>query len=504
VELERHLAIIDLGSNTARLISLGYTPRKAFKLKDELRQVVRLSAGMTKSKIIRADAFSRGLDTLKTFRAYCDAAGIKEIRAVATSALRQAANGDSFLAAAREAAGLELAVLSGEREAFYGALAVANSTTLEDGFVLDVGGGSAQVSRLEARRYAEGKSWPLGAVRLTEMFLASDPPKKKEVKALVKHVREALKGAPRGFGDARALVGMGGTMRNLAEVQKKREGYPLDLVHGYVFGKETFSGLVADLVGMTVAQRRNVPGLSADRADIIAAGALVVREVLDLSGAEALTVSGRGLREGLFYPYFLEAEPYLIDNVRRFSVENLARLYYDRPAHNAHVEKLSLLLFDGLKRLHGYGEAERELLAAAAIVHDVGMAVSYYDHHKHGYYLIMSAALPGYSHREQALIALLVRYHRKGKPTDQGLAPLLEGGDMARVNKLAALLRMAEYLERSKAQLVCDLRCHLSEAFVQIEVFSQGDARVEIQETKRRSELFAAAYGVEVEVVPGH
>ncbi len=501
----KRLAIIDIGSNTGRLVALSYRSGYSYRLLDELRAVLRLSEGMGKTKIIRAEAFERGINALQTFRAYCAAAKITEIHATATSAVRDAVNGLSFVTAAKERAELDLRILSGEEEAYYGSLAVANSFALQDALVLDIGGGSAQLSRLSKRQFSRGKSWPVGAVRMTEAFLTSDPVKKKELKALQKHLRKTLAAEVIDLADNLPLIAMGGTVRNLADIQQKREGYPLDLLHGYVLRKEALVEIVEDLLSKTVAERRNIPGLNIDRADIIAAGAVVLQEVLELWGATNLTISGQGLREGLFYPYLLaeQAIP-LVDNVREFSINNLARQYYDFAAHNEHVRKLALELFDQLKTLHGYGAFERNLLAAAAIVHDIGMAVNYFDHHKHGFYLAMSTTLPGYSHREQTLIALLIRYHRKGKPDALQLGSLLETGDMERVGKLAALLRLAEYLERSKAQRVDSLRCHLGEGYVQIEVVASGDARVEVQEAMARSDLLANVYGVKVEIILGH
>jgi len=496
----KRVAILDLGSNTARLVLFEYQEGLRYALVDELREVVRLSEGMGEDNIIRAEAFERGLEALGTFRAYCDAAGVGEVCATATSAVRDAVNGEAFLRAARERAGLSLRILSGEEEAEYGALAVANSSTLEDGFVLDIGGGSAQLSRLERRHFQEGRSWPLGAVRLSEAFLKSDPPKKKEVRALVKHVQKALAGGLEGFGEGRSLVGMGGTIRNLAKVQQKREGYPVDLLHGYVLKREALEEITDELLQKSAAERAEVPGLSADRADIIPAGALALREVMALAGVDGLTISAQGLREGLFYPYLLGEEPFLLVGVRAFSVRNLERHYYDNAPHNAHVCKLSLSLFDQLTGLHGHGPFERGLLEAAAHLHDVGMAVSYNDHHKHGFYLVMSSALPGYSHREQALIALLVRYHRKGTPGDGGLGGVLEAGDPARVEKLGALLRLAEYLERSKAQRVRDVRLHVAEGYMQLQALGEG-IQVEVGEARARKDLFEKAYGVTLEVM---
>lgn len=502
MELER-AAIIDLGSNTARLIALGYRPRHSYQLLDELREVVRLSAGMGEARILRAEAAERALTALAMFKSYCDASGITTICATATSAVREAHNGAGFLAAARERAGLELRVLSGEAEARYGVLAVANSFALEDALVLDLGGGSAQLSLMQSRRFARGGSWPLGAVRATEAFFKGDPPKKKALKALQKEVRRQLSGALEGA-EGLPLVCMGGTVRNLADVAQRRSSYPIDLLHGYRLGVEALGEIVEDLATMSLAERRGVAGLNPDRADIIVAGGVVIREIAALAGASELVISGQGLREGLFYPYLFPGEGHLAEQVRAFSVRNLMRRYHDAPEHNEHVARLALELFDGLAPLHGYGPFERELLGAAALLHDIGMAINYYDHHKHGFFLVMSAALPGFSHREQALIALLVRYHRKGKPGEQGLGKLLEPGDLSRVEKLSALLRLAEYLERSKAQRVRGLRCHLGEHYVQIEVLSAGDAETELHQARLHADLLESAYGLTLELVPGH
>lgn len=504
-ETMQHIAVIDLGSNTSKLILLAYESGHRYKQIDELRQVVRLAEGMGQSQIIRADAFERGLDALEIFSAYCQAAGVNELCATATSAVRDAKNGEGFLAAVQARTGLELRILSGEEEAYYGSLAIANSMHLgaEDTYVLDIGGGSAQLSLLQERRFVEGESWPLGALRITETFLRSDPPKKKEIKALLAYVDDCLGDSFRGKAKGRMLVGMGGTIRNLAKIHKKHVKYPLDLLGGYQLDKDALETIVEMLCSSSIEKKRQLPGLKQDRADIIAAGALVAQRMVHYSGAQGITISSQGLREGLFYSYFLEQNPALLEDVREFSVQNLARNYYDNPSHNAHVRHLSLQLFDGLSSLHGYGQAERDMLAAAAVVHDIGMAVSYNDHHKHSFYLLMENELPGYQHREQAIIALLCYYHRKGNPSPQGLEAVLETDDMERVAKLAALLRLAEYFERSKSQRIHKVSCHLSDDYVQIEAHAEpgAEVRVEIREAKQRSGLFADAYKVDVDIV---
>lgn len=500
----QRVAIIDLGSNSAHLVAFSYTKNKRFQLLDELREIVRLSEGMGEAKIIRADAFERGIKTLISFKTYCDAMGIKQIKATATSAIREARNGESFLIAAKEKAGVTLELLPGDSEARFGALAVMNSMALEDAVVLDIGGGSLQISLIQSREFVRGQSWPLGTLVSTEAFLKSDPPKKKEMKALSKHVSKAITDFVADLPAGLSVVGMGGTIRNLAKIQKKKEAYAFDILHAYNLSATHLDAVVDDLSSKTIQEKKDISGLNSDRADIITAGGIVIREVMKTYEAHALTISGHGLREGLFYSYLMPKAPHLIKDVRAFSIHNLLQRYYDNKAHNNHVKKLSLSLFDQLEPLHNYNTWERELLGFAALIHDIGMAVNYYDHHKHSFFLVMSAALPGFTHREQTLIALLARYHRKGTPSLLDLEDLLEPEDRERIMKLSALLRLAEYLERSKAQRISDVRCHIAEQYLQIEALASDDVYIELKEANEHSGLLAYAYSVKVEIVLGH
>ncbi|MGH2524482.1 MAG: HD domain-containing protein, partial [Anaerolineales bacterium] len=227
------------------------------------------------------------------------------------------------------------------------------------------------------------------------------------------------------------------------------------------------------------------------------------------AGADHMLVCGQGLREGLFYHEFLRrpaalADPPLIRRLREFSVLNLARLYGYERVHADHVSRLALSLFDQLAKQHGYGAVERECLWAASQLHDIGSVVDYYDHHKHSAYIILSAGLPGYSHREIALIALLCLYHRKGQPSVEPYEALFKSEDENRVKRLAALLRLAEYLDRSRAQSVTGLRVQRNgrrlRLKVRVRAAAPGGAHVEVWEAQRNADLFEDAFGRELEI----
>jgi exopolyphosphatase / guanosine-5'-triphosphate,3'-diphosphate pyrophosphatase len=501
----RRMAVIDVGSNTAKLVDYAYEPGVAFRRVDELRANVRLAEGMGPDGVLRAEPFERGVAALRTFASYCRAVEVDDVVATATSAVRGASNGGAFVAAVRERAGIELRVLEGTSEARVAALAVANATTVADATVVDLGGGSMQLSALRSRRFVAGASWPLGAVRTTETFLRGDPPKAKGVRALARATRAAVASwFERATDEAGGeLVGLGGTLRNLADVDQQRRGYPLDLLHGYRLSAGALHALADDLVRMKAAQRSELPGLNRDRADIIAAGAVVWSEVVRSSRVDEVLVSGQGLRDGLFYPRLVPDGEHLLSDVRAFSVRNLMRQHLVEGPHDEHVQALAWQLFDQTAPLHGFGAWERDLLGAAALLHDVGMAVDAYRHDHHGKTLVLGRALPGFEHREQALIALLVRFHRKGQVGDEGLGSVLASDDLTRVRVLAGILRVAEHLDRGKAQRVRGVEVHLGADLVQIVALGGGDARLEIEMARERSDLLANALGAAVEVLAG-
>lgn len=497
----RHLGIIDLGSNTARLVIFGYVPGVYFRIEDVVRERVRLSEGMSETPVLRAEPIKRALATLKLFKQHCQTNEVTDIICVATAATRDAENGASFLARVQAETGLTPRVLSGEEEGYYGYLAAVNSLIFQAGVVVDIGGGSVEITQVADRRFQQARSLPLGAVRLTERFLKSDPVKKGEFNALTEYLREQL-GKVEGLGGP-ALVGMGGTIRALAKMDRAVRAYP-DHLHGHVLTRVTVDRLVEQVRSLPVNRRSNLSGLSADRADVILGGAVVLQTIMDLGGFDACTVSNQGIREGLFYARFLApADPPLLEDIREFGVQNGVYLYGGNRAHFQRTRDLALSLFDQLTELHGYGTFERDLLSAAAWLHDVGIIVDYWEHHLHSAYIILNAPLPGWTPREITLIALLARNHRKGGITLEGLEGMLEAGDAERVEKLASLLRLAEYLERGKTGVVEAVRVHQGGDWVQIEALTNGDASIEIWEANRNSDLFRKAFGRTVEIVEG-
>jgi len=454
---------------------------------------------------------SRARATMEVFAHFCQATGIApgDIDAVATSAIRDATNAAEFLAAARERSGLEVRVLSREQEARYGYLAAVNSTTLSDGVMLDLGGGSMQLVHVAGRQALELDSWPLGAVRMTERFLAADrAAKPRELRELREHVAAELARAGWLPASGSRLVGIGGTVRNLAAAAQRQARIPEFGVQGFVLQRGALDELVDELAACAPGERGRIPGIKPARGDLILAGALVVQAVLEAGEFAAIEATEAGMREGVFFERHLAAadEPPLVDDVRRASVINLAAQYGMDPRRNphvAHVAKLALGLFDELAAagLHPGDPIERELLWAASVLHDIGMTIDYDDHHKHSRYLVLNAGLPGFEQREVALVGQAVRYHRKGMPSLGPFATIAAKGDGERLARCATLLRLAEDLERSRDQLVREVRVATDDAAVDLHLISDGDARVATWASGREVDLFTRAFGRELRVL---
>jgi exopolyphosphatase/guanosine-5'-triphosphate,3'-diphosphate pyrophosphatase len=499
------VAVIDLGSNSFRLVVFTWTPGGAWKRTDEIYEPVRIGQGLEETGRLQSKPMNRALETLELFAHFCRHLGVDDVRPVATSAIREAANQSALLEEVRDRSGLKVRVLSREEEAHYGYLAAVNTTQLTDGVALDIGGGSMQLVRVKKRRSADARSWPLGAVRVTERFLPDGKEKPKRIKALREHVQAELAAAPwlAKAGREGRLAGIGGTVRNLAAAAMHEAGLPSPNVQGFELTRSGMADLVERLAELEPAERGKVPGIKPERGDIILGGALVVEAVMEAGGFDFLEVTEAGLREGVFFETLLEGrDPPLFEDVRAAGVRNLAAQYETDFAHAEHVARLALGVWDalGAAGVHDGDAEERELLHAAALLHDIGVAVDYDDHHKHSRYLILNAGLPGHSPRETALIAQMARYHRKGVPSLADLAPLARKGDDAVVRRGAALLRLAEQLDRARDQLVRGTSVTVDNGAVQLRLDAAENPALARWSAARQADIFERAFGKRLEL----
>jgi exopolyphosphatase / guanosine-5'-triphosphate,3'-diphosphate pyrophosphatase len=500
------LAVIDLGSNSFRLVIFS-AEESCWRRIDEIYEPVRIGEGLASTGRLGEQPMERALAALDVFAHFCRTGELADesIDAVATSAIRDAENSREFLDLAHKRTGLSIRVLSREAEAHYGYLAALNSTTLSDGCVLDLGGGSMQLVRVEDRLARDSGSWALGAVRMTERFLSGGgPAKQRQLDALRAHVATELESAPWLANGGRHLVGMGGSIRNLAAATRRILGLPASGAQGTVIDRDVLDDLVRRLALLPASERSRVPGIKPVRADLILAAAVVIQVVLYTGQFDGVEVTEAGLREGIFFERYLAgADPPLFPDVRCASVMNLVGRYGIDPIHTRHVTDLALSMFDQLAELglHKGDARERELLWAACELHDIGMSIDYEDHHKHSRYLILNGGLPGFSPAELAIVSQAARYHRKGMPDAGAMHELLDASDVRLLDRCAVLLRLAEGLERSRDQIVRDAVLSTNNGEVQLRLIADGESAVPRWAAAREGDLFARAFARELSVV---
>jgi exopolyphosphatase/guanosine-5'-triphosphate,3'-diphosphate pyrophosphatase len=439
------VAVIDIGSNSGRVVVYDVQASGHLPILASSRASLRLVRDL-KGKALSPQAIKRTMEALKDFRAIAVGSGARRTVAVATSAVRDATNGPALLEAVRKEVGIELRVLSGAEEAQAGFLGAVRGLPVEHGAQFDVGGGSAQVCLFHARRLGAAWSFPLGSLRLSDAFLTSDPPSQRAQDRLVEHVQDSLADArlerlPSGA----ALVGTGGTVRNLAKIDQRRCGYPIARLHGYQLSRKSVREIVSMLAARPAKRRAAVPGLNDDRADSIVGGGLVVLTLMKVLGAGEVQVSGQGVREGLAASLVSEQLPPPVA-VRESSVAALAGAFRRWDARSA---KHRMQIADALFRaLEGDGAPElREMVQHGARLLDVGRSIDFFDRHEHVADIVLATDLLGFSHRGIALLSAVVRGAGDEESSMARYGPLLDKRDRDPVARAATLLALADEIE---------------------------------------------------------
>lgn len=508
--LER-VAAIDVGSNSIRQLIADVAPGGQISVVDELKAAPRLGAGLTETGQLSAHAMERATEAITRMATLARQRGATRIVAVATSAVREASNAREFLDMVQRAAHLPVRVLDGQSEALLGYRSALAHFDLGRGrtVVADIGGGSLEIVLCGAGLVDRVVSLPFGALRLTEQFLGDGSPRR-AVKALRKTVRVALRQhLPARDWRSAVIVGSGGTFTNLAGMALARQGLRVHrTVHGTRVSRLDVEHILDALQGMTLAERLAVPGLNPGRADIIVAGLAVIAEVMARLEAPEVVVSAYGIREGLLLETARIMPPAASPgDARTRSIRRLAEACHVEERHATQVRHLALQLYDALGARIGCAPGERQTLADAALLHDIGYHISYDKHHKHSFYLIAHAELLGMSPAEQLVIANVARYHRGAAPrrSHETLAQL-DKGMRREVQRLAAILRVADGLDRGHTQAVERVRVRWSPGRIRITALGRAAGqplRLELWGASRKRALLERVSGAAVEIVGG-
>jgi len=467
--MAQHFAVIDVGSNAMRCQVAVVDHPKYYRVLEQERQPVRLGHDVFQTGKLNPQTLDAALKVLSDFKKLSERFHVKSIRAVGTSALREASDSRSFIKRAAKI-GVPLEVLSEEEEARLIGLGIMSGLRfhLPLGLFLDIGGGSVELSVANTSNTFCLFSLPLGAVRLTEQFIAHDPPHRKEVKEIREFVRARLKPVVRRIQREKFTMAFGsaGTITALAETDTRVTGDNNRTGSLTVLRRQRLKTLLEILMNAPTVERARMISGDPKRSDIIVAGGFVLHEIMSEFGLDYLFVSRRGLRDGLMVDllqrHYADTGPWHPDADRAESLDQVSQKYLYDARHAHHVSQLALNLFYQLHDLHQLPEKYASILNAAALLHDIGLFIAGPKHHKHSYYLIKSSGMKSFNKLDLELVANVARYHRKAHPSPKHLGfSQLSPTNQDVVRKLSGLLRVADALDFRREQRVESVTCAL-------------------------------------------
>ena len=504
--MAEYFAVIDIGSNALRFQLASVEQPGSYRILEQDRRPVRLGREVFKTAKLNQAAVESALEALRDFKASADRYQVKTLRAVATAALREAADGAAFIARANEI-GVPAEIISEDEEARLISLGVMSGLRfdLPLGLFMDIGGGSVEVAVANRTNTFCIFSLPLGAVRLTEKYLHGDPPSEKEMKELRRFAKRQIEPMARRVGREKFTMafGTGGTITALADTDAQLTGEPRAGALS-VLRRPRLEALLELLKSQSLSARAAAIFGDPKRADIIVAGGAVLLTLMDHIGLDYLFVSNRGLRDGLTVDllrrqYPEQELPWSEDGGRAESLEQVGEKYrYDAP-HAYQVSQLAVNLFYQLHELHRLPEKYAAILHAAAMLHDIGLFIAYPKHHKHSYYLIKSSGPVSLSKSDWDLVANIARYHRKAYPSPKHLSfNQLSPNHQEVVRMLSALLRIADGLDRRHESRVKEITCALPRSKrLSIKISGPSDLKVEIEGAMEKAELMNEVFNLE-------
>jgi len=495
----KKLAVIDIGSNNARMVIVNAYDNGSFRIIDELKEPVRLIADMAQDNIIRPRRIQQLIKTLIMFKRLCAANGVTEIIAVLTAAVRRAANQRSLLDEVYAATGINLTMLTGEQEAIYVYQGVINSMDIDAGVIMDIGGGTVELVHFEKRQVRNVACLPFGTLTLTEQFGTGDKVSTEQMEAIESFIKEQIDQLPWMANISNLpMIGVGGSYRNIGKVLRRKKKYSLDIAHNYYMTTDEVKSVYNGVMKMDLDSRMKIKGLSNERADIFLSALAAITTILDYINCSDVYVSCAGLREGIIYEHFdpqLAVKP--VPSALEFSLRILSGLYNENDEHAQRVAQLALSMFEQLRQLHKLPNSYARIVKAAGVLHDMGQRIRYYDHHRHTFYMMLNCNLYGLNHHDRLVAAFVAQYHRKEEPKRDYIkyADIITNEDIEIINRLGVLLRIAESFDRCMSGVVTNVSCDILGDSVIIKTNASTDAVLEIKDALTSSVIFKKAYG---------
>lgn len=501
------IAVIDLGSNSARLVLVEILPNGHFVVFDELKETVRLGQDMDRDGFLKPSRVAQSIKTLKMFRKLCDSYGVEKVYAFATNAVRRAKNQKSFIEEINSVCGFKFKVLSEEEEAQHIYYGVINSLDISKAVIVDLSGSSLQLICYNRRNILYRENLPFGTITLSELFKDPSVGPEEQIDNIYQYVYTQLSKVEwlKTLEPDYQFIGVGGAFRNLARISRKVRKYPLEMLHNYVVTQENFNAIYGMFRTLDPEKRNKIRGLGAGRADIFPAALACVRSVMELGSFEQLTVSGYGVREGFMFTHAVPGtveKP--ISDILGYSAYTTMYFSDVNIRHAEQVCMLSIQLFKQLRVLHKLPRYYMKVLRIASLLHDAGSRIKYYDRYKHAYYFILNSNLCGATHREIVLAAFVAQGVRSddfninewNKYKD-----VVTSEDLPAVMRLSVILRIAESLDRTMNACVKDINCDVLGDSVIMKTETEGDCTLELKDASEAAAEFARAYRKNLEII---
>lgn len=507
------IAAIDVGTNSFHMVVANVDANGLINITAREKEVVRLGSSSGDMKFLKSDAISRGVQTLSRFAKIAKAEKA-EIRAVATSAIREAENKAEFVNKVYDKTGIEVEVVSGLEEARLINIGVMHALPIyrKKALVIDIGGGSTETILSEKGETHLINSIKLGAIRLTKRYfeninIDSDSIAKcqdyikGEWQPLLEKVKEI------GFD---IFIGTSGTIQTIVSMAYlERKNYLPEITNGLTVSSKDFLNTIDKIKSAKTANEiSKLNGVDTSRADILLAGSLIIEFAIKYLGIKKIVISAYALREGIVFETVQKRTTILkfqhLADLRYQSVLNVIKKYYVDLIHSEHVRKICSDIFNDLKDIHKFGIEEEEILESAALLHDIGIQISLDSHHRHSYYIIKNCILPGFTNDEQELIANISRYHRKSMPKEiHENYTILSNKEKRIVWVLGGILRIAEGIDRRQIQSVGHVKCKVINNKVMIELCpssSLANPDIELWGANRRKEMLEIALDMKIEI----
>jgi exopolyphosphatase/guanosine-5'-triphosphate,3'-diphosphate pyrophosphatase len=500
------MAAIDIGTNSIHLIMVEVSPEGDFHVLGRDKDMIGLGRGGFSRHVLSCESMDAGIAALNRILKMVRLRGITKIKAVATSAVREARNGGDFMRRVRSELGLIAKVISSEEEGRLIYLGARHALDFgnEDQLVVDIGGGSMEVIVGNAYEHKMICSAKVGGARLSEVFLKKNPPSREELMAMRRKIQDELDpmlDRLKGVSPSHCYGTSGGirSLATLAKLNIERDGGGPGVQNRLT--RADLKEVIALLSGKSREERMAIPGMDARRVDSLLPVAITLRALMKPLQMREIEPCDFALREGMIIDYIGTHRQKLIaratwPNPRERSVVQLATRCGYRKSHAGQVARLAIRLFDELQAIHGLEEGYKELLYYAAMLHDIGYMISHSSHHKHSYYLIRNGELKGFSDEEIEIIANIARYHRKERPKkSHGVFEALRRKHRKPVYHLIAMMRIANALDRTHFSVVEDITCYIGNKTVRILIQAKADSELEIWTTKRHAAFFEREFG---------